>query len=76
MTSPWCSGVKTALEISFDYELPVPESGTCQLVLDNDELRFGGQGRVDHAFVYPVNGNGMAQWPAPARTELVYPPAE
>lgn len=60
----------------FNYELPVPESGTYQLVLDSDEPRFGGHGRVDHSFVYPVNVNGRLSVYTPARTALVFAPAE
>jgi 1,4-alpha-glucan branching enzyme len=58
----------------FNYELPVPESGTYQLVLDSDEPRFGGQGRVDHSFGYPVNVNGRLSVYTPARTALVFAP--
>ena len=60
----------------FNYELTVPESGTYQLVLDSDEPRFGGQGRVDHAFVYPVNVNDRLSVYTPARTALVFAPME
>jgi len=56
----------------FNYELPVPESGTYQLVLDSDEPSFGGHGRVDHSFVYPVNVNGRLSVYTPARTALVF----
>ena len=58
----------------FNYELPAPESGTYQLVLDSDEPRFGGHGRVDHSFVYPVNVNGKLSVYTPARTALVFAP--
>jgi 1,4-alpha-glucan branching enzyme len=58
----------------FNYELPAPESGTYELVLDSDEPRFGGHGRVDHSFVYPVNVNGKLSVYTPARTALVFAP--
>jgi len=60
----------------FNYELPVPECGTYELVLDSDDPCFGGQGRVDHSFVYPVNLNGRLSIYIPARTALVFAPAE
>jgi 1,4-alpha-glucan branching enzyme len=60
----------------FNYELPVPESGTYELVLDSDEPQFGGHGRVDHSFVYPVNVNGKLSVYVPSRTALVLAPAE
>lgn len=56
----------------FNYELPAPESGTYQLVLDSDEPCFGGHGRVDHSFTYPVNVNGRLSVYTPARTALVF----
>lgn len=59
----------------FSYEFPVPGSGTYQLVLDSDEPHFGGHGRIDHSFVYPVKPNGKLSVYIPTRTALVFAPA-
>jgi hypothetical protein len=45
---------------------------TRELILDTDLALTGGHGRVDHAFDYPVNADGMMQIYTPSRSGLVY----
>lgn len=42
------------------------------LLLDSDAAVFGGHGRVDQGFDYPVNEDGEMQVYAPSRTGLVF----
>ncbi|UWG97127.1 alpha-amylase family glycosyl hydrolase [Dehalobacter sp. DCM] len=37
------------------FELPVTEDGNFQVILDTDEPRFGGQGRISHDVIYKTN---------------------
>jgi 1,4-alpha-glucan branching enzyme len=59
------------------FELPVHESASFQVVLDTDEWRFGGQGRIAHDPVYatsplPMNPEFMGlQIYVPCRTALI-----
>ncbi|MDW7677284.1 MAG: alpha-amylase family glycosyl hydrolase [Bacillota bacterium] len=59
------------------YELPLHEKGRFQVVMDTDEQRFGGQGRISHETVnetYQLNMNpeftGIAVY-TPSRTAMV-----
>jgi 1,4-alpha-glucan branching enzyme len=56
----------------FGYPIHVPGLETRELVLDTDQTETGGHGRVDHAFDYPVNTDGVMQVYTPSRTGLVY----
>jgi 1,4-alpha-glucan branching enzyme len=59
----------------FSYPVHVPSPGTRRLVLDSDEARSGGHGRVDHAFDYPATDQVMKIY-TPCRTGLVFAPPE
>lgn len=41
-----------------DYELPAPEPGEYRVVLDSDDLRFGGFGRQDHSTHHFTDADG------------------
>ena len=56
----------------FDYPIHVPGQETRELVLDTDLVETGGHGRVDHAFDYPVNPDGVMQVYTPSRSGLVF----
>lgn len=56
----------------FGYPVHVPGLETRELVLDTDGVETGGHGRVDHAFDYPVTGDGKMQIYTPSRTGLVF----
>lgn len=60
-----------------NFEVPLHEDGCFQVVLDTDEPRFGGQGRISHDFVYEtyrLNMNkefsGISIY-SPSRTAMV-----
>jgi 1,4-alpha-glucan branching enzyme len=61
-------------ESVFGFPLAVPTAETRRLVLDSDVREFGGHGRVDHSFTYPVEGDGMMRLYTPSRSALVYAP--
>ncbi|MCE5284529.1 MAG: alpha amylase C-terminal domain-containing protein [Pelosinus sp.] len=59
------------------FQLPIHEDGRFQVVLDTDEFRFGGQGRIAHDPVYQTNNlpdfpdyKGIAIY-TPSRTAMV-----
>lgn len=56
----------------FGYPLHVPGLETRELVLDSDRAATGGHGRVDPAFDYPVDADGVMRVYAPSRSGLVY----
>ena len=58
-------------------ELPVHEQGSFEVVLDTDEVRFGGQGRISHEESYPCHAlemnpefSGISIY-SPSRTAMV-----
>jgi len=57
---------------AFGYPFHVPGLETRKLVLDTDATGFGGHGRVDPSFDYPVSKDGLMQIYTPARSGLVY----
>lgn len=61
-------------ESVFGFPLAVPTAETRRLVLDSDVREFGGHGRVDHSFAYPVEGDGIMRLYTPSRSALVYAP--
>jgi len=56
----------------FDFTFAVPGTETRKLALDSDVREFGGHGRVDHAFDYPVDADGKLHVYIPSRTGLVF----
>ncbi len=56
----------------FSYPIRVPGTGTRTLLLDSDLSHFGGHGRVDHSFLYPVDAEGVMRVYTPSRTGLVF----
>ena len=56
----------------FGYPIRVPGMETRQLVLDTDAPDFGGHGRLDPQFHYPVNEEGIMKIYSPSRTGLVF----
>ena len=56
----------------FGYPIRVPGAETRELVLDSDNLAFGGHGRIDYAFHYPVDADGIMKVYSPSRTGLVF----
>lgn len=56
----------------FDFTFHVPGNETRKLVLDSDLPEFGGYGRVDHSFVFPIDGEGRMHVYTPSRTGLVF----
>jgi 1,4-alpha-glucan branching enzyme len=56
----------------FGYPIRVPGGGTRELVLDSDDIDFGGHGRVDPAFHYPVDAEGIMKVYSPSRSGLVF----
>ena len=56
----------------FGYPVHVPGLATRELILDTDSSVTGGHGRIDHAFDYPVGGDGVMQIYTPSRSGLVY----
>ena len=55
----------------FGYPLRVPGAETRRLLLDTDAPNFGGHDRVDPAFHYPVDEDGLIKIYSPSRTGLV-----
>lgn len=53
------------------YGLPAPD-GSYKLVMNSDEPRFGGQGRIDPNAPYQTNEHHMLEVYIPARTAAVY----
>ena len=58
----------------FAYPVRVDGAETRTLLLDSDHATFGGHGRVDHSFQYPVDTEGVMKIYAPSRTGLVFGP--
>src|SRR5690606_37329320 len=58
------------------YRVPVPGAGEYQLVLHSDHPDFGGHDRLDASIPYPVDEEGKLTFYTPARTALVFAPAE
>jgi 1,4-alpha-glucan branching enzyme len=56
----------------FGYPLRVDGTETRSLLLDTDHAIYGGHGRVDHSFQYPVENDGVMKIYAPSRTGLVF----
>ena len=56
----------------FGYPIRVPGMETRELVLDTDTPDFGGHGRLDPGFHYPVNEEGIMKIYSPSRTGLVF----
>ena len=56
----------------FGYPIKVDGHETRELVLDTDNADFGGHGRVDYAFHYPVDAEGMMKVYSPSRSGLVF----
>ena len=68
------------------FKVGVPDAGKWECILDSDEWRFGGQGRIGHAVEHFTNPEGVPGVPdtnfnnrahsmlvaAPARTMAVY----
>jgi 1,4-alpha-glucan branching enzyme len=54
----------------FGYPIRVPDAATRRLLLDTDAPAFGGHDRVDPAFLYPVDADGIMKIYSPARTGL------
>lgn len=42
-----------------------------RLLLDSDEKKFGGHGRIEHGIEYPVHKDGQIKFYTPSRTALV-----
>ncbi|QJE98671.1 alpha-amylase family glycosyl hydrolase [Luteolibacter luteus] len=59
-----------------NYKFPVPGKGKYRLVLDTDASFFGGQDRVDASIDYHVAKDGTLSIYTPARTAMVFAPAE
>ncbi len=57
---------------AFGYPFHVPGLETRKLVLDTDAVEFGGHGRVDPSFDYPVSEDGLMRIYTPSRSGLVY----
>ena len=57
---------------AFGFSFMVPGRETRELVLDTDSPAFGGHGRIDHSFDYPIDENGAIHIYSPARTGLVF----
>ena len=58
------------------YQVAVPGKGDYRLVLDSDRPEFGGFGRLDSSIPYPVDESGHLTFYTPARTALVFAPAD
>jgi 1,4-alpha-glucan branching enzyme len=56
----------------FGYPVRADGFETRRLSLDSDHLDFGGHGRVDHSFHYPVHPDGLMKIYSPSRTALVF----
>ena len=53
-----------------DLELPVPESGEYQVILDTDQAKFGGQHRIDESLTLLARNQKIRVY-LPSRTALV-----
>ena len=53
-----------------DLELPVPESGEYQVILDTDQAEFGGQHRIDESLTLLARNQKIRVY-LPSRTALV-----
>jgi 1,4-alpha-glucan branching enzyme len=59
------------------FELPIHQDGQFQVILDTDEYRFGGHGRIAHDVVYDTYNLNMNQYftgisiYSPSRTAMV-----
>jgi 1,4-alpha-glucan branching enzyme len=60
---------------AFGYAVDVPAGAVWRVLLDSDDPRFGGHGRVDSAMDYPTGTDGALRIYLPARTALVFAPA-
>lgn len=56
----------------FDFTFTVPGNETRKLVLDSDVAEFGGHGRIDHSFDYPIDAEGRIHVYTPSRSALVF----
>jgi 1,4-alpha-glucan branching enzyme len=56
----------------FGYPIRVPDGETRELVLDADDIDFGGHGRIDPAAHYPVDQDGIMKIYSPARSAQVF----
>ena len=56
----------------FGYPIRVAGEQTRNLILDSDAPDFGGHNRVDPAFHYPVDADGIMKIYSPSRTGLVF----
>ncbi len=59
-------------ESLFGYPIRVPGMETRELLLDTDDINFGGHGRIDPAFHYPVDADSIMKVYSPSRSGLVF----
>jgi 1,4-alpha-glucan branching enzyme len=57
---------------AFDFSFRVPGSETRRLVIDSDGTEFGGHGRIDRSFDYPIDADGNIHVYSPSRSGLVF----
>lgn len=56
----------------FGYPIRVPDADTRELLLDTDDIDFGGHGRVDPSAHYPVDQDGIMKIYSPSRSAQVF----
>ncbi len=56
----------------FGYPIRVPDSATRELLLDTDDIDYGGHGRIDPGAHYPVDGDGIMKIYSPSRSAQVF----
>ena len=56
----------------YDFTFAVPGMETRRLILDSDLPAWGGHGRIDHSFDYPVDADGRLHVYAPSRSGLIF----
>lgn len=59
-------------ESIFGFEFKVPEKGKYKIILNSDDKKFGGFGRIEGDPVYPTDKSGKIQIYLPNRTCLIF----
>ncbi|MFZ9936314.1 MAG: alpha amylase C-terminal domain-containing protein [Luteolibacter sp.] len=57
---------------NFGYPVRAPATGSWRIVLDTDDIDYGGHGRIDPAVHYPVDAEGIMKIYSPARSAQVF----
>jgi 1,4-alpha-glucan branching enzyme len=59
-------------ESIFGFEFKVPEKGKYKIILNSDDIKYGGFGRIEGDPIYPTDKSGKIQIYLPNRTCLIF----